>query len=353
MTEKKRDLNLDLIRSLALVLVLGMHYYDNSGFYTISLHGGGDFIMALGRMLCTACVPLFLLLSGWLCSCKRLSRRYYLGMLRILEVYFISTLACILFEALYLHNFMSLRDMAGGLINFEINGYAWYVLLYGGLFLMMPFLNMMYAGCSNKNQKLILIFSFFALSILPSLLNSFAHIYSLWWAKLYPICYYFTGAFLREHLGRKKPGHLALAFVLVLAGFCLFNQFYFHGEAQNYEGIHYEHYQVYTLSVLLFMLLYSLDLSRLPGRLSRLINRISELSFAAYLMSWISDGIIYREFVPHFPIPQDRFPWIFPLVLLGLLSSLLMAQLVHWIYKPLDSLIRPALRRLLPEKQGR
>lgn len=353
MTEKKRDLNLDLIRSLALVLVLGMHYYDNSGFYTISLHGGGDFIMALGRMLCTTCVPLFLLLSGWLCSCKRLSRRYYLGMLRILEVYFISTLACILFEALYLHNFMSLRDMAGGLINFEINGYAWYVLLYGGLFLMMPFLNMMYAGCSNKNQKLILIFSFFALSILPSLLNSFAHIYSLWWAKLYPICYYFTGAFLREHLGRKKPGHLALAFVLVLAAFCLFNQFFFQGEAQNYEGIHYEHYQVYTLSVLLFMLLYSLDLSRLPGRLSRLINRISELSLAAYLMSWISDGIIYREFVPHFPIPQDRFPWIFPLVLLALLSSLLMAQLVHWIYKPLDSLIRPALLRLLPEKQGR
>ena len=190
MTEKKRDLNLDLIRSLALVLVLGMHYYDNSGFYTISLHGDGDFIMALGRMLCTACVPLFLLLSGWLCSSKKLSPRYYLGILRIMEIYFISTLACILFEALYLHNFMSLRDMAGGLINFEINGYAWYVLLYGGLFLMMPFLNMMYAGCSNKNQKLILIFSFFALSILPSLLNSFAHIYSLWWAKLYPICYY-------------------------------------------------------------------------------------------------------------------------------------------------------------------
>ena len=108
---------------------------------------------------------------------------------------------------------------------------------------------------------------------------------------------------------------------------------------------------MYTLSVLLFMLLYSLDLSRLPGRLSRLINRISELSFAAYLMSWISDGIIYREFVPHFPIPQDRFPWIFPLVLLGLLSSLLMAQLVHWIYLPLDRFLRPRLLRLLPDRQ--
>ncbi len=351
MTEKKHDLNLDLIRSLALVLVLGMHFYDNSGFYTISLQGAGDYIAALGRMLCTTCVPLFLLLSGWLCSPKKLGPRYYLGILRIMEVYFISTLACILFEALYLHNFMSLRDMAGGLINFEINGYAWYVLLYGGLFLMMPFLNMMYAGCSNKNQQLVLIFSFLALSVLPSLFNSFVHVYSLWWAKLYPICYYFTGAFLREHLGRRRSGPLALAFVLVLAGFCLFNQFYFRGEAYNYEGVHYEHYQVYTLSVLLFMLLYSLDLGRLPGLCSRLIGKTAELSFAAYLMSWISDGIIYREFVPHFPEPRDRFVWVFLLVPLALLSSLLMAQLSHWIYLPLDRFLRPRLLRLLPDKQ--
>ena len=267
-----------------------------------------------------------------------------------MEVYFINTLACILFEALYLHNFMSLRDMAGGLINFEINGYAWYVLLYGGLFLMMPFLNMMYAGCSNKNQKLILVFTFFALSVLPSLLNSFVHIYSLWWAKLYPICYYFTGSFLREHLGRRKPGPLALAFILILTGFCLFNQFYFQGEAYNYESIHYEHYQVYTLSVLLFVLLYSLNLGGLPGLFSRLIYKIAELSFAAYLMSWISDGIIYREFVPHFPDPRDRFIWVFLLVLLALLFSLLMAQLCHWIYLPLDRFLRPRLQRLLPEK---
>lgn len=353
MTEKKRDLNLDLIRSLALVFVLGMHYYDNSGFYLITIDGAGDFLMAMGRMLCTTCVPLFLLLSGWLHGSKKLSARYYLGILRILEVYFISTLACILFEALYLHNLMSPRDMLGGLVNYEINGYAWYVLLYGGLFLMMPFLNMMYHGCSGRNQKLILVFSFFALSILPSLLNTFVHVYSLWWSKLYPICYYFTGAFLREFLGKKKPGPLALAMIALLAAFCLFNQFLFRGEALSYESVHYEHYQIYILTVLLFALLYSLDLSRLSALFSRLIYKVADLSFAAYLMSWISDGIIYREFVPHFPVPEDRFLWILPLVLLSLLSSLIMAQAVHWLYAPLDRLLRPPLQKLLSDSKSR
>ena len=65
MTEKKHDLNLDLIRSFALVAVLIMHYYDNSGFYTVSIDGAGDFIMACVRLLFTSCVPLFLMLSGW------------------------------------------------------------------------------------------------------------------------------------------------------------------------------------------------------------------------------------------------------------------------------------------------
>ena len=71
MTEKKRDLNLDLTRCAALVAVLVMHYYDNSGFYTVVMDSPGDFVMAALRLLFTVCVPFFLMLSGYLChGCK-------------------------------------------------------------------------------------------------------------------------------------------------------------------------------------------------------------------------------------------------------------------------------------------
>ena len=53
MTEKKRDLNLDLTRCAALVAVLVMHYYDNSGFYTVVMDSPGDFVMAALRLLFT------------------------------------------------------------------------------------------------------------------------------------------------------------------------------------------------------------------------------------------------------------------------------------------------------------
>ena len=72
---------------MALVAVLVMHYYDNSGFYTVVMDSPGDFAMAALRLLFTVCVPFFLMLIGYLCHRKILFRRYHLGLLRILALY--------------------------------------------------------------------------------------------------------------------------------------------------------------------------------------------------------------------------------------------------------------------------
>lgn len=349
MTEKKRNLNLDLIRCAALVAVLVMHYYDNSGFYTVVMDSPGDFVMAALRLLFAVCVPFFLMLSGYLCHRKTLSRRYYLGLLRILELYFLCALACMAFEHFYLGRHYGLRGVVSSLLNFNACGYDWYVLLYFGLFLMIPFLNLMYHGCTSQRQTLVLIGTFFALSILPSLLNSYFQLYSLWWNKLYPLCYYFTGAYLSEYMPAKRPRRYGLALLAALLLFCGFNQFHFHGLASEYVGVHYNHYQVYILALLGFLFLSSLDLSSCPSFLEGLIHTVAELSFSAYLLSWISDGVLYRVIIPFLPQPEDRFLWILVLVPLSLTASLLMAQVVHWIYQPIDRSIRGWLSRRLGE----
>ena len=188
MTEKKRNLNLDLIRCLALFLVPCIHGLDNTGLYTIALTTAADKAMVGIKLIVTNCIPLYLLLSGYLCCRKSLSVRYYLGYLRIYLVYLLCAIPCVLLEYFYEHSLHSLSDIIGSVINFYCCGYAWYIMMYTGLFLMIPFLNLIYQGCATQRQKQLLIASFFALSILPSLLNSYVHLYSLWWEKLYPIC---------------------------------------------------------------------------------------------------------------------------------------------------------------------
>ena len=59
--------------------------------------------------------------------------------------------------------------------------------------------------------------------------------------------------------------------------------------------------------------------------------------------------MLYRVIIPFLPQPEDRFLWILVLVPLSLVCALLMAQVVHWIYKPIDRPIRGWLSRRLGE----
>ena len=167
-----RNLNLDIIRSAAIIFVLAVHFYDSSGFPAETMAGAVDFAMLCGWFITHSCVPMFLMLSGWLCRKKELSAKYYLGLIRILLIYLICSVACLLFRAFYMHEQLGLRYTFGSIVNFYACGYAWYVMLYFGLFLLIPFLNIINNSLDSKRKKLVLISTFFALSILDSLIQS-------------------------------------------------------------------------------------------------------------------------------------------------------------------------------------
>ena len=80
---KNRNLNLDIIRCCAILSVLTVHFYDSSGFPGETMGGSVHFLMLCGWFITHTCVPLFLMLSGWLCCEKELSAKYYLGFVRI------------------------------------------------------------------------------------------------------------------------------------------------------------------------------------------------------------------------------------------------------------------------------
>ena len=67
---KERNLNLDLIRFVALLMVPCLHGFDHTGLYSSALNTIPGGIMMVGKMLITCSIPLYLLLSGYLCSKK-------------------------------------------------------------------------------------------------------------------------------------------------------------------------------------------------------------------------------------------------------------------------------------------
>lgn len=76
---QERNYNLDLIRSVAVIFVLSVHFFLNSGFYGIICEGEKMFVMCVLRTSFITCVPLFLMLTGYLMCKKELSLKYFKG----------------------------------------------------------------------------------------------------------------------------------------------------------------------------------------------------------------------------------------------------------------------------------
>ena len=300
--------------------------------------------MLLAWILSAAgCVPAFLMLSGYLCSGKKLCAHYYAGILRVLVPYFFASLLCLVFREIYYHQQMDLRYILSSIVNFYACEYAWYLMLYIGLFLMIPFLNIMYYALGTRRRKLGLIATFFALSILPSLLNSYIQLCSVWWKNLYPITYYLIGAYLGEYKPRLSSGKALLLCCALLALFGVYDVFHLARDGSLVPGIGYDHHQVMVVGVLLFIALHNLRISKTTGVPAFCIRKLSELSFSIYLLSWVSDGLIYPVLVRLIPEYTARYIWWGPTVALSLLMSAVMSQLMELVCIPCDR----ALRKLL------
>ena len=346
---KERDRNLDLIRTTALLLVIVTHFLDNTGLYEAYIEWPVRLAAGTIRQISVCSVALFLILTGYLHDGRRLSPRYYLGYLRIYETYLLCCALTFLIRRTVQHQPTDLAYMVGSTVNFYGCYYAWYLMMYTGLFLMIPFLNLAFDGLETKRQQLVLIASFFALSILPSILNNRIQLWSVWWKDLFPITYYYTGIFLRRYRPRVPARRAALVLLLMLAAFLILERLRF-GRTEDWViGFSwYDRYETYFLSVALFVLLLNVRLDDVPGFLLRATEKISVLSLAAYLMSGIVDLTVYPMLKQAWPVTGRTILLLLPTALFVSAASLLLAQLVAWAYKPVDRLVRGWLLRRFP-----
>ena len=351
--EQKRDLSMDLIRSVAVVLVLFLHFIVGSGWYDMPNVGFAHWAMNFLRALFIDCVPLFLLLSGYLCCRKELSARYYLGLVRIYAIYLLACAASLLGRRFVLGEELGLREILGGILNHHANSYSWYVAMYTGLFLMIPFLNLAFRGLGTRRRQLALVWTMIYLSAAPTLLNMRVHLYEVWWDRLYPLAYYFIGAYLREHRRALRPGPLALGLLAALVGSATLN--YLASSPGVFGWMDYSWYHGFETmgsSVLLFLLLLNLDLRGCPAPLARAIGGLSRLSFGVYLFSDLTDMAIYRlarQWIP----AGSAWMWAYALcALASLLASIPLAWLAEKLAAPairgVSRGLSALVRRLVP-----
>lgn len=212
----ERSAELDLIRTLAILFVIAGHFFINTPAHAAIFEGTSMFLQGMGRTLFMINVPLFLLLTGYLNLNKTINRKYYKGMIAVLVGYVFISVVTILVRDLYLHEHHSIIQWLLKITDFSAINYAWYIEMWIGLFLLTPFLNILWKNIDTRRHKHILIITLYLLCALPDMFNRYGvSLVPGYWELIYPCAFYFIGAYIREYQPRVKAWQL-IAFILAV-----------------------------------------------------------------------------------------------------------------------------------------
>ena len=366
---QSRNASMDIIRIVAAFTVLSVHFFLHNGFYSQIVEGVPMYIMVLMRTLFSVCVPLFMILTGYLMSHKTLSRKYYSGISKTLIVFVLATLACMIFKAVRDNEPLSLKSFILGTLDFTGANYSWYIEMYIGLFLLVPFLNLAYNKLKNKRQKQVLVLTLVFLTIIPTLFNifnfdnpawwsdpkssdTFAKLVPSWWMGFYPIAYYFTGCYIREYGIRLKTRSMLVLFLLAILIFGTFNFYRSYGTTFK-SGIYVYWYgfEPYILSVLLFVLLSRIKTDNMNEKVKFVLWKVSDLALGIYLISYIFDMLVYPVLNEKITTMTDRLPFYFVTVPIVFICSMLASAVLNIAAKYIQIFFKKLVEFIKTQRQ--
>lgn len=339
---RQRDLRLDMIRIFALFSVISVHFFLNNGFYEQPVIGTRMLIMCIMRCFFMICVPLFMMLTGYLMSNKTLSKKYYFGITKTIVIYILASISCLIFKQVYFKEKYTLFQMLLMICDFSAANYSWYIEMYIGLFMLIPFLNILMSRL-DKSGKKKLILTLILMTSLPNMFNiwkntmdayDFQKIIPSYWTILYPITYYYIGSFIKK--SEMKINTITGIFSVItissfLGLFCYFrslNNVFIWGPWCDFNSPF-----VLLLTAIIFLLFLNMKVQdKMTVSYKKMIKVISDSVLGAYLVSYIFDSIFYPILIQRTPIMTDRLNYYFIIVPTVLVCSIILSFLLNLIY---------------------
>ena len=328
---------LDILRSLAIFLVMITHMFNYTGILSMDIHTFNWAISDVLHYISMICVPLFLLLTGYLQSKREFNIKHYSSIIPILVSYFgISAINAVLtvkfFGTPSFADGDGIRYMLLHIFDFSF-GYAWYVEMYISLFMLIPFLNILFNALDKNKQKWLIVILALT-TMLPALGRSFKifdtyfTVFPDFLENMYVITYYYIGAYIAKYKpnpSRVLCGGIAVA-VLIFESVCGWfstNPDYawwmFNSNATLSHAV---------VATYVFLMLYNTDIKNKPIKF--IFKEISLCSFEMYLISYSTDRYLFS----HLNIP------IWQIVLIDFISAYIIAKISRIVLIPIGSCIK-------------
>lgn len=339
---KERKLNIDLLKCIAIVFVVGVHFFLHTNYYGQSFTFKSIFLSSFIWMILMTCVPLFIMTTGYLMKDKTYSEDYFIKLLPVIGIYALTAAVYTFFDMRVVN-----EEYLGKLFEniFSFSHYAWYVNLYIGLYMLIPFLNAGFNSLTSRKNHVVVLGILVLFTIVPptlSLLNNneqnfmiLPHIIPDYWKGLWPITYYLLGAFLAS--SKKKLSFKELVFVIFILD--ILSVFGLAAISETTFGIEYRVLPVFLLSSLIFYSVIHLKVSIKNEWLQRVVLFISKNTLPIYLLSVIGDYYWYPKMVEKWGDFTNLF-LRFPLIVIFLLiQAILMTFILNTLLKFIKTII--------------
>lgn len=294
----KRNFGIDFVKSIAALFVLSVHFLLNNGYYAIPMTEKNILVPTAFRWLFILGVPLFLISTGFLKRKTKFSGLHYVKITPVIVTTILVGVLTVLYKVYLLYEDFPLFIWLRSVWACEQPEYAWYVNMYLGLAMIMPFISYAWNAVESQRKKQVTIIIFAMVSSLPTQINRWPVMGTNlgipgWWTSLYPVTYFLIGAYIGEYQPKIKKW-ITGPVLAVLIIYQAFKTYYTaHGD-NFYTGVcaYYEDLITVMTGTLLFLLIYDINVKIKPVR--AIFASISSVTLGLYLLSWTVDNKIYQ-----------------------------------------------------------
>lgn len=336
---KKRDTNIELLRIVAMILVVSIHCISNGlVLYTQSINIYNGLIVKF--MYGCSCVAngVFLLLTGYYLADKKINIKKIFnlwGKTLLYSVLIYIILSIFGKEVQTFKSFMPILSCA-----------YWFISAYIVLYLLAPILNIAINKMTKNQFKYILIIFYIFYGIIRNLFND----QSIFQGDIpCVIMLYLTGAYVKKYVEIKQNQHYFIKYILLAVILSLMNFILnvlikldinetlknilttFAGKMWDYNNI-----LLIIMAVLLFMKFKTINIT--SKKLSNVITFISPSVFSIYIIHnnihfhtlWRQDGSLY----------MIHSPWLIPYLIFLIISVFVVCLLIDLLRRGIYHLLK-------------
>ena len=327
----KREPGLDLLRCIALLFVVIFHSFLNNGYYSEPQVGASMWLAGSFRWLSVSCIGLFLMLTGYLKCEKTDIKVCYRGLLPVLIAYFLAAIISIPIRHFLFGDTQSFSTWLSRLFSFSAVYYGWYVEMYIGLVLLIPFVNMVLERLQDAKALLGLCAVMLVITALPGATPIV--LFPDHWRVIYPLTYYILGAAVRKLQPRIHP--LIGVFCAISVSAVLGAATVLSTDSKLSEALVWEFADLWIacIVVCLFVSLYRI---RIPASVGHILAFGASGCYGGYLLSHLFDAWCYK-LLPSWRTP-DRYALVFFCITLPIfIVSVLLGVMLERISNRLSS----------------